>query len=138
MSLEAAVSYVVNPPDECRHIVSPLKPTIWEVLLTEYPDRRFVNYMMRGLHDGFHTGCCASLQNLHSASTNTSSAILHPVVIQKYLQNEVESKRVMEVPLSMSGEIHNFRFGAIPKKRQPGRWQLIVDLSCPLGRSVTT
>ena len=37
----------------------------------------------------------------------------------------------MEVPLSMSDEIHVSRFWAIPKKRQPGRWRLIVDLSSP-------
>ena len=43
---------------------------------------------------------------------------------------------MMEIPLSMSGEIHISRVGAIPKKRQPGRWQLIVDLSSPSGRSV--
>ena len=32
--------------------------------------------------------------------------------------------------------IHISRFGAIPKKRQPGRWWLIVDLSSQLGRNV--
>ena len=115
------MSYVVNLPDECRCIVSPLKPAIWEVLLTEHPDRRFVDYLLQGLHEGFRIGCCASQQNLQSVSTNMSLAMLHPEVIQKNLQEEVESKRVMEIPLSMSGEIHISRFGAIPKKHQPGR-----------------
>ena len=130
------MSYAVNLPDECRRIVSPLKPAMWEVFLTEHPDRRFVDYLTRDLREGFRIGCCASRHTLRSVLTNMSSAMLHPEVIQKYLQDEVEAKRVMEVPLSMCGEIHISRFGAIPKKRQPGRWRLIVDLSAPLGRSV--
>ena len=111
------MSYRINLPDECRCIVSPLKPAMWEVLLTEHPDRRFVDHLMWGLREGFRIGCYASRQNLQSVSTNMSSAMLHPEVIQKYLQDDVESKRVMEIPLSMSGEIHISRFGAIPKKR---------------------
>ena len=86
------MSYGINLPDECRRIVSPLKPAMWEVLLAEYPDRRFVDHLMRGLREGFRIGCYASRQNLQSVSTNMSSAMLHPEVIQKYLQDEVESK----------------------------------------------
>ena len=122
---------MVNLPEECRHIVSPLKPAIWEALLLEHPDRRFVDHLMRGLSDGFRIGCRASLRNLQSVSTNMPSAILHSEVIQKYLRDEVENKRVIEMPLSMSDEIHVSRFGAIRKKCQPGRWRLIVDLSSP-------
>jgi hypothetical protein len=54
----------------------------------------------------------------------------------KYLQNEVESNRVVEVSQTESNGLHVSRFGAIPKKRQPGRWRLIVDLSSPLERTV--
>ena len=32
--------------------------------------------------------------------------------------------------------VHINRFGAIPKKHQPGRWRLITDLSFPVGTSV--
>ena len=42
----------------------------------------------------------------------------------------------MEVPDSVACGIHVSRFGAIPEKRQPGRWRLIVDLSSPSERSV--
>jgi hypothetical protein len=64
------------------------------------------------------------------------SAILHPEVIDKYLLDELESNRAVEVPLLESSGIRISRFGAIPKKRQPGRWRLIVDLSSPSGQSV--
>ena len=97
------MSYVVNLPDKCRCIVSPLKPAMWEVLLTEHPDRQFVDYLTQGLREGFHIGCCASQQNLQLVSTNILSAMLYPEVIQKYLQEEVESKRVMEIPLRCLG-----------------------------------
>ena len=59
-----------------------------------------------------NTGFAVSINKI-----NMSSAILYPEVIHKYLQEEVESKQVMEVPLSVSDKIHISRFGAIPKKR---------------------
>ena len=59
-------------------------------------------------------------------------------LIQKHLRDEVDNKPVMEVPLSLSDEIHVSRFGAIPKKRQPGKWRLIVDLSFQREVSTTT
>ena len=136
LSLEAAISYEANLPDKCRHIVSPLKAAVWELLLNKHPDRQFVDYLIRGLHGGFRIGCSASAQELQSVSTNMPSATLHPEVIDKYLQDEVENNRVVEVPDLVACGIHVSRFGAIPKKRQPGRWRLIVDLSSPSERSV--
>ena len=32
--------------------------------------------------------------------------------------------------------LHINRFGVIPKRHQPGKWRLIIDLSYPKGRSV--
>ena len=136
LSLEAAVPYEVNLPDECLHIVSPLNPDVWSLLLTKHPDRQFVNYLIRGLRGGFHVGCHASAQDLQSALTNMPCAIRHPEVIDKYLQDELECNRLVEVTPSESSVVHISRFGVIPKKHQPGRWRLIVDLSSPLERSV--
>ena len=42
----------------------------------------------------------------------------------------------MEVPPSEASVIHISRFRVIPKKHQPGRWRLIVDLSSPINQSV--
>ena len=33
-------------------------------------------------------------------------------------------------------DLHVSRFGVIPKRHQPGKWRLILDLSCPAGHSV--
>ncbi len=39
-------------------------------------------------------------------------------------------------PLADFPEVHTSRIGVIPKKHQPGKYRLIVDLSSPAGRSV--
>ena len=36
----------------------------------------------------------------------------------------------------VSKGIHTSPIGLIPKARQPGKWRIIVDLSCPPGSSV--
>jgi hypothetical protein len=64
LSLETAAPYEINLPEECRHIVSPLKPDMWELLLTKHPDRQFVDYVLRGVHTGFRIGCRASARDL--------------------------------------------------------------------------
>ena len=66
------------------------------------------------------------------------SASLQPSVIDHYLLNELE-KGCIPGPYSISPlpSLHVSRFGAIPKKDQPGKWRLILDLSRPLGNSFT-
>ena len=54
----------------------------------------------------------------------------HPSVIYAYPETEVSCGRVAG-PFSappLSG-LHVSRFGIIPKSNQPGKWQLILDLS---------
>ena len=66
-----------------------------------------------------------------------ASALLNPQVIDNYLQSEVQSGRVAgpfsQPPLPV---LHVSRFGVIPKRHQPGKWRLILDLSSPAGHSV--
>ena len=60
------------------------------------------------------------------------SALEHPEVVDKYLQEERQLRRVLgpftpeEVPGTQVS-----KFGVIPKSNQPGKWRLIVDLSSP-------
>jgi hypothetical protein len=93
LALEAAVPYEMNLPSECRHIVSPLKPAMCELLLSEHPDRQFVDYLIRGLHGGFRIGCRVTARDLQSVSVNMPSAILHPEVIDKSRVFHVHSAR---------------------------------------------
>jgi len=59
------------------------------------------------------------------------------MVIDKYLANEVSMGRVAgpfhTPPLT---SLHINSFWVIPKKGQPRKWRLIVDLSLPGGASV--
>ena len=60
----------------------------------------------------------------------------HPKVVQEYLQNELQAGRVVSVPPRWCANVHLSRVGVILEKHQPGKWQLIVDLSYPDGASV--
>ena len=75
--------------------------------------------------------------NLKSARTNLHSAILHPEVVDEYIQNELSLGRISgPYPLSQCPEVHTSRFGVILKNHQPNKWYLIIDLSHPQGSSV--
>lgn len=105
--------------------------------LATHPDQDMVAYVIQGLKDGFRLGFDPSKSKLKSASKNLQSSSLHPAVIDKYLQNEVENGRVAG-PFS-SPPMSNLQvnsFGVIPKRNQRGQWRLILDLSSPAGNSV--
>lgn len=75
--------------------------------------------------------------SLRSARQNMPSASLQPSVIDDYLQTELPKKRVagpFSTPLLPN--LHISPFGVIPKKHQPNKWRLILDLSHPEGHSV--
>ena len=116
--------------------VSPLKPEEFARNLTNHPDQLQVAFVLDGLRNGFRLGFHHS-RKLKSASTNKSSAKQHPDVIDCYLANEVALGRVAG-PFSSPPlpNLHISSFGVIPKKGQPGKWRLIVDLSSPKGWSV--
>ena len=106
----------------------------WELRL--HPNRQKVNFVLEGLRHGFHLGFSPS-QKLKSAKKNKPSAAQHPSVVDQYLANEVSLGRVAG-PFSAPPypNLHVSSFGVIPKRGQPGKWRLIVDLSSPGGASV--
>ena len=64
-------------------------------------------------------------------------AIIHPDVVDDYLQNEITAGRVVgPFPAKSLPEVHISQFGVIPKNHHPDKWRLIVDLSYPSGHSV--
>ena len=66
-----------------------------------------------------------------------SSALARPLVVDEYLQVELEHSRIAgPFPPSHSQGVHISRFGVIPKGHQPNKWRLIVDLSHPSSCSV--
>ena len=147
----ASLSCAAGPPSSrnpvpCSFPFSPLKPAtaISPVLASElehelrgYPLRDKANYILRGLRSGFRVDFLSSRASLKSASSNMASAALNPSVIDGYLQTELEKGRVAgPFPFPPYPDLHVSRFGVIPKKNQPGKWRLILDLSSPSGRSM--
>jgi len=108
--------------------------------LSKHPDKRFVEFILRGITSGFKVGYNVSeKKELKSSSYNMLSAMEHPQVVSDYISEEVRAGRVLLVghkddPLVK--EIHLSPFGVIPKKSKPNKWRLIVDLSSPEGHSV--
>ena len=100
-----------------------------------HPNRRFVEYIVSGIRDGFCVGydyrsrCGGVLRNMQSACD-------HPDVVQVYLKEECAKHRVSG-PFKPAEvlEVDTSRFGVIPKKGG-NKWHLKLDLSSPEGQSI--
>ena len=116
--------------------VSPLVLPEFMRELASYPAPK-LKFVIEGVRDGFHVGWEPTRVSLRPRSTNMRSAAEHPEVVDEYLAKEVSARRVAgpfdtpPVP-----HLHISPFGVIPKKHQPGKWRLILDLSSPHGHSV--
>ena len=65
------------------------------------------------------------------------SALQHPDVVKKNLTKECAKRRVIgPLPLGLVPRLQVSSFGVIPKKNQPNKWWLILDLSHPAEVSV--
>lgn len=116
--------------------VGPLKVEVFARELKHHPDRERVAFILNGLQEGFRLGFDNS-RPLKSAKCNKPTAYKHSGVIDAYLANEVQLGRVAG-PFSSPPipSLHISSFSVIPKKGQPGKWRLIVDLSSPHDHSV--
>ena len=119
--------------------VSAVTPLVAEQFAWElrfHPQRPQVDFVLDGIRHGFKLGFSPS-HKLKSAKKNKPSATQHASVIDAYLANEVSLGRVagpFNSPPFPNLQVSSF--GVIPKKGQPGKWRLIVDLSSPWGASV--
>ena len=116
--------------------VSPLNVPQFTLDLADHPDRQAVNYVLEGHEHGFRLGFQPA-RRLRAAKRNKPSAFQNPHIIDKYLANQVARFRVAG-PFASSPlpNLHVSSFGVIPKKGQPAKWHLIVELSSPQGSSV--
>ena len=124
-------------PCEGRSIISPLKSHAWSSLLATHPDPRLAEYLVRGITEGFRIGFRYSEFFTRPANSNMPSALANPTPVTSYIQTEIEAGRLIG-PVNRSDypNIQVSRFGVIPKRSQPGKWRLILDLSFPPGFSV--
>ena len=132
-SVAAWTKSPLHPPSQ----ISPINADKPQAELVDDPHTSRVAFVISGLRHGFRLGFNPHLVTLNSSSTNMPSAFLQPAVIDEYLQNELDKGRVagpfVHPPWP---NLHVSRFGVIPKKHQPGKWHLILDLSSPPDASV--
>ncbi len=64
------------------------------------------------------------------------SAMEYPGPVNDYLKTELAAGRIAKLDKETRHMVIINRFGVIQKKGQPGKWQLITDLSFPPGNSV--
>ena len=137
LALEAYRPTIPRPmPTLGMHITSPLIVDNWRQALRNHPDQCFVQYLLEGLTRGFHIGfnreqtCTSCIDNMQSAQEN-------PQPVEDYLQAELAAGRIVgPFPPHLLEHAQISRFGVIPKRNQPGKWRLILDLSSPYEHSV--
>jgi len=118
-------------------IKSPLILDNWRQTLQDHPDRDLVDCLLHGIAHGFHIGFNHGTQQCESTQSNMGSAIQNPGPVDEYIDTELKAGWIVgpfkpeEIP---SAQVS--RFGVIPKRGQPGRWRLILDLSSSQNRSV--
>ena len=123
----------------CRgnnHYITPYCPKLEQPLSNtprSVPSKFLPCQNLQGFRIGYHN----PQSSLKSAKRSLVCALQHPEVVDHYLEEELALKRVTGPFLKeLVPEVHINRFGVIPKKHQPGKWRLIVDLSHPSGHSV--
>ena len=95
-----------------------------------------MEYLLEGMRQRFHIGFRHD-QECKKAMSNLKLAVGNPEVVDQYLSKEVGLGRVVgPIEPQDTLRVHISKFGEIPKSHQPGKWQLIVDLSHPKGYSV--
>ncbi len=123
-------------PVEAQQIHTPLQAEAWQRMLADHPDRQLVEWMVRGIRQGFRMGFQQDPGVLKQTKQNLLSVKQHPEVVQEYLDRQQKMGRVFAVgKLGQAAKlgVHCSPFGVIPKKGKAGRWRLIVDLSSPAG-----
>ena len=81
-------------PAEACLVRTPLRVNAWQEMLADHPDRRLVEWVVRGIQQGFRVGYQCDLRQ---ARQNLSSVRQHPEVVRGYLDKEREAGRVITV-----------------------------------------
>ena len=124
-------------PSSAKRINTPLVQDSWRHCLQEHPNQQLTQFFLKGISEGFRVGYGIQATSPKSSKRNLQSALLHPEVIDNYIQNELSAHR-MAGPFSVDEccFVNINRFGVIPKHHQANKWRLIVDLSHPEGFSI--
>ena len=117
-------------------VVSLLNVSQFTPDLAGHPDRQAVVYVLEGPQHGFRLRFQPA-RRLKPTKKNKPSAFQSPKVTDNYLATEVARGRVAgPFPSPHLPDLQVSSFGVIAKKRQPGKWRHIADMSSPYGSSV--
>ena len=83
-------------------VFTPLKMEHWESLITSHPDKEYVNYLLRGIREGFRIGF-KEAGSVSSARKNMCSALENSEVVSAYLAEE--KRRGVLLGLFERGEV---------------------------------
>ena len=105
--------------------------------LKAHPDQTYAAYIADGLKNGFQIGFQRGGIQLKSRGTNHPSCRANPGAVQERLMAELRAGRLFgPVTHTQCPRPHVSPMGLVPKARQPNKFRLIVDLSCPSNKSV--
>ena len=133
--VKIAIRFSTSP--NSSHVHTPLIFSSWKQALIQHPNQSLVNFFLEGISQGFRIGFNQLPRRLKSAYKNLSGALEHPHVVEEYLSLEILHRHVAG-PFNKKhlSAAQISRFGVIPKRHQPNKRRLIVDISYPAGQSV--
>jgi len=103
--------------------------------LASHPDPEFVNYITRCCSEGVNIGYNGSRNSVISDNW-PSSQQYHTAVTQSIHKDLALSRKLGPFPSPPSLHFMGSPMGAFEKRRQPGKFRIIHDLSWPPGQSV--
>ena len=108
---------ITGLPWEWGDIITPIR--FWISELAIHPDKDFVDWICRGITQGFRIGFSDKDVELQSARINMLSAVEHPQVVSNYLRGELTSHHLHLVGMASLAKlprIHLSPLGVIPKR----------------------
>jgi hypothetical protein len=129
-------SLIYTDPPLPVHSPSPLHVSGWATLLSQHPDRLFVDTLLHIIQYGARIGYCGPRQSI--ISPNLTSATAAPSTLSNDIARELSHRRIMQVPApdttAPDAPFICSPLGLVPKGS--GGWRRIHHLSYPRGSSV--
>ena len=82
--------------EQLAGITSPFCWQSWQFALRSHPDKKFANYIVEGIKEGFRVGFNYQAGiDLKPKQRNIASAYQHPNIVSEYLQQECQAGRIL-------------------------------------------
>ena len=116
---------------------SPVHVYLLGSFLHSHPDQDYASYNAEGLTNGFRIGYMCRTTQLRSQDRNHPLSRTSPRVVQERVAAELASgHKLGSIDPSLLKCCLSFHWASFQSKAASNKFRLIVDLSCPSGRSV--